>query len=219
MMKVKICGLMEVEHALAAAEAGADFVSMVVAAPGRHRVTIERAREISDTVHNLDNPPEVIGIFLNIPAVEVNRIAGECGLDRVQLSNGEEWAYCLEIEKPVIKVVHMTERKKASEIITEIEEGYKIVLGKDVIYLLDTQVGNVFGGTGQTFDWEMSKEAAEKFDVMVAGGLTPENVGQLIREVNPWGVDVSSGIETNGIKDIKKIQDFIDNAKGAGGRK
>ncbi len=219
MTKVKICGLMEVEHALTAAGEGADFVGMIVAAPGRRKVTIERAREISEAVHRLDNPPVVVGIFMDLPAGDVNRIAGECGLDRIQLSNGEDWEYCLEIEKPVTKVVHMVEGKKASEVVAEIEEGFKKVSGKDVICQLDTQAGGAYGGTGKTFDWEMAKEAAEKFNLIVAGGLTPENVGQLIRQVNPWGVDVASGVETDGVKDNEKIRTFIKNAKQAGERK
>jgi phosphoribosylanthranilate isomerase len=214
-MKVKICGLMEIEHALAAAGGGADFIGLVFA-ESRRQVTLKKAAEISELIHRLKNPPEVVGVFVNLPAPEINRIAEECGLDRVQLSNGEGWERCLEIEKPVTKVVHMTEGKKAPEVIKEIEEGYKAVPGKDVICLLDTQAGNIYGGTGQTFDWELAKEAAERFPIMVAGGLTPENVRRLVREVRPWGVDVSSGVETGGRKDIWKIREFIEKAKGAG---
>ncbi len=213
MTKVKICGLSEVEHALAAAEAGADFLG-VMFAPSRRQVTPERAAEIAGAVHSLENPPEVVGVFVDLPAKEVNEIAAKCGLDRVQLSDGEDWSYCLEIERPVTKVVHIVEGKKASEVIAEIEEGYKVVSKKDVICQLDTQVGDVYGGTGQTFNWELAGEAASKFQIMVAGGLTPENVGRLITEVNPWGVDVSSGVETDGKKDIKKIIEFINRAKG-----
>ena len=213
---MKICGLSEVEHAIAAAKADADFVGMVFA-PSRRQVSVKRAAEISEAVHSLKNPPEVVGIFLNLPATEVNRIAGECGLDRVQLSNGEDWRYCLEIKRPVTKVVHITEGKKAGDITTEIEEGYKVVSKKDVICLLDTQVRNIYGGTGQTFNWELAKEAAERFPVMVAGGLTPDNVGHLVGQVHPWGVDVSSGVETNGKKDSAKIRAFIEAVKEAGG--
>ena len=213
MTKVKICGLSEVEHALAAAEAGADFIG-VVFAPSRRQVTVKQVLEISEAIHSLKNPPEVVGVFVNLPATEVNRIAGECRLDRVQLSDGEDWSYCLEIERPVTKVVHITEGKKASEIITEIEEGLRVVSNKDVICLLDTQVGDIYGGTGQTFNWELARQAADKFPVVIAGGLTPENVGQLIKEVRPWGVDVSSGVETDRKKDIKKIIEFINRAKG-----
>ncbi len=214
MIRVKICGISEIEHALVAGKAGADFVGLIFA-PSQRQVSVERATEIAKAVHSLANPPKVVGVFLNLPAAGVNRIAEECGLDRVQLSDGEGWSYCLEIERPVTKVVHMVEGKKAGEIVREIEEGYKVALGKDVICQLDTQIGNAYGGTGQTFNWELAKEAAEKFPIMVAGGLTPDNVGQLVREVQPWGVDVSSGVETNGQKDAAKIRAFIEAVRQA----
>ena len=215
MTRVKICGISEIEHALAAAGLGADFVGIMFA-PSRRQVSADRAVEISEAVRALADPPEVVGVFVNLPAEEVNRIADYCRLDRVQLSGDEDWQYCLEIEKPVTKVVHITEGKPASKVVREIEEGLELASGKDVLCQLDTQVGDAYGGTGQTFNWELAKEAAARFPVIVAGGLTPENVGRLIREVKPWGVDVSSGVETGGRKDIDKIRDFIKKAKGGG---
>ena len=115
----------------------------------------------------------------------------------------EDFFYELNLIKPIRQALH--------------EEGFKVVSNKDVICLLDTQVGNLYGGTGQTFNWELAKEAARRFPVMVAGGLTPDNVGRLIAEVNPWAVDVSSGVESDGIKDIDKIVAFISKAREAGG--
>ena len=218
MTKVKICGLSGVEHALAAVEAGADFVGVVFAS-SRRQVTAKQALEISKAVHSLENPPEVVGVFVNLPAEEVNRIAGECQLDRVQLSGDEDWQYCLQIERPVIKVVHVGEGQEAGEVIKEMDEGFRVVSKKDVICLLDAQIGNVYGGTGHAFNWKLAAEVAKKFQIMVAGGLNPKNVGQLISEVNPWGVDVSSGVETDGKKDIKKIVEFINKAKEVGGRR
>jgi phosphoribosylanthranilate isomerase len=87
--------------------------------------------------------------------------------------------------------------------------------GKEFIILLDTKVGNLSGGTGQRFDWRVARQVAAGFPVMVAGGLTPDNVSDLVREVRPWGVDVSSGVETNGRKVDAKIAAFIEAVKKA----
>jgi phosphoribosylanthranilate isomerase len=87
--------------------------------------------------------------------------------------------------------------------------GYQQVTSRALICLLDSKIGNVYGGTGQAFDWELGKEAAARFPVIIAGGLTPNNVGRLVKEFHPWGVDVSSGVESHGKKDEAKIIDFI----------
>ncbi len=209
MTRVKICGLSEVEHVLAAAEAGTDFVGFVFA-ESRRRVTAEQAVELVKAIGRLHQRPETVGVFADAKADEVNEIAERCHLDRVQLSGDETWQYCAHISRPVIKVLHVSQATTADQVLASIEEGRSILRGREFTCLLDSKIGKTHGGTGQTFDWKVAKRVASEFPIIVAGGLGPLNVAELVREAHPWGVDVSSGVETAGRKDPAKIRDFIE---------
>lgn len=211
MVKVKICGIREVEHALVASQTGADFVGLIFA-ESKRQITPKKAKEIVDSVRRLKEHPLTVGLFVNTPASEVNRIARECGLDVVQLSGDETWEYCLDIEKPVIKAVHVSDYENSQAIIHYLKSG-QIMLGDRFPPLLDSGGKGTYGGTGEVFDWEVAREISSRFNVILAGGLTPENVGKAIRLVRPWGVDVSSGVETGGKKDSLRIKAFIDAVK------
>jgi phosphoribosylanthranilate isomerase len=203
--RIKICGLTQAEHALVAGQAGADFLGLVFA-PSRRQITPEKARELVHAVCGLATKPAVVGVFVNRPAEEVNRIADYCSLDWVQLSGHESWVYCQEIKKPVIKVIHISPSTTVEEVLSNIETGHRMLAKKEFVCLLDS----TYGGSGQTFDWNVAVEVAARFPVIVAGGLTPTNVGELLLAVKHWGVDVSSGVETDGQKDPAKIRAFIE---------
>jgi phosphoribosylanthranilate isomerase len=209
---VKICGISDIESAIAASQAGTDYLGMVFA-PSRRQISLEKAIKIVDAVHQLDSHPQIVGVFVNKPASEVNQIANYCKLDWVQLSGNETWEYCKKIETPIIKVFHIARDARQAEISADVWKGYSLIPPNQLICLLDSTVEDTYGGTGTTFDWQLAKEVSEKFSVMIAGGLTPDNVGQLIKLTNPWAVDVSSGVETNGKKDATKMKAFIDTVR------
>ena len=206
--RVKICGIRDKTHALAAVEAGADFIGLVFA-PSKRQVTPTKACEIASAVKKSSDATKVVGVFVNALATDVDRIADFCALDWVQLSGDETWQYCQELKKAIIKVIHVSSGQKTDEILADIETGYQLLPEKELVCLLDSRVGGAYGGTGQVFNWQLAREVSVRFPVMIAGGLTAANVGQLVREVKPWGVDVSTGVESNGLKDASKIRAFV----------
>jgi phosphoribosylanthranilate isomerase len=209
--KVKICGITEASYARAAIEAGADLIGVVFAASPR-QVTYDKAREIAAAVKKR---LPVVGVFVNMPADTVNSVAASCGLDWVQLSGDETWEYCQQMEKPVIKAIHISPERSEKELIAHLEDGQRVLGSRSPIYLLDTFVEQKYGGTGQVFTWEIARRAATKYPVIIAGGLLPANVGQVVAELKPWGVDVSSGVESGGVKDVEKIKAFIQAVRSA----
>ena len=214
MTRVKICGIREKAHALAAIEAGADFIGLVFA-PSRRQVTPEQAGKIVNAAKSRSDVIGTVGVFVNTPAAEVNAIADSCNLDWVQLSGDESWEYCREISKPVIKAIRIRQGQSPEQILADLATGAKILTPKKCLYLLDSELKGRYGGTGTTFDWNLARQAAEQFPVIIAGGLAPENVAEVIKMVTPWGVDVSSGVETGGVKDIAKIRAFIEAVRKA----
>jgi phosphoribosylanthranilate isomerase len=210
--KIKICGITEVAYAQAAIEAGADLIGVVLA-PSPRKVTYEKAREIVAAVKKHYFP--VVGVFVNMPASAVNIVAAFCGLDWVQLSGDEGWGYCQQIEKPVIKAVHIMPDWDEEKLLAYLEEGQKKMGARSPVYLLDTFVEDKYGGTGKVFTWKIARRAAAKYPAIIAGGLQPENVGEVVSSLKPWGVDVSSGVESHGVKDVAKIKAFIQAVRSA----
>jgi phosphoribosylanthranilate isomerase len=208
MTHIKICGIKTEEQALAAAEAGADFIGLVFAQSPR-QITPAQAKRIVTALKNAKAAIKKVGVFVNTPVSTVNRTADSCNLDWVQLSGDEPWEYCRELARPVIKVIRVSRNQKAEQVCKDLSYGINLLSGQECMLHIDSNAREKYGGTGRTFDWKLAKPIAEKFPVIVAGGLTPDNVAEAIRTISPWGVDVSSGVETKGVKDMDKIVQFI----------
>lgn len=220
MTKVKICGIQQPADAVAAAEAGADFIGMVFV-PGRHR-RVDQA-EAKSVVRSLETSsacgpdlagPKIVGLFAGQTLEEVNQAIDACGLDMAQLCGGESLDYCRQVNAPVIKVVHVAVPATGPEAVGVLAEQAASYRDAGHLVTLDRLVDGIQGGTGHSFDWEIAAQLGQRgISFLLAGGLSPDNVARAVAEVQPWGVDVSSGVETGGFKDRKKIQAFIDSAK------
>ncbi len=202
MVRVKICGLMCVEDAMAAVQAGADALGFVFA-PGRHCVTPEQARVMIAAL-----PPFVntVGVFVNEDAAIVRRVADFCHLGMLQFQGDESPDYCAGFSR-VIKGFKIKDKASLTRL-----QAYDVAA-----YLLDSYVAGQSGGTGRTFNWELVQGLSAARPVILAGGLTPANVSRAIEVVQPYAVDVSSGVENgSGRKDPEKMIEFVRQAKSSG---
>lgn len=210
---VKICGVRRPEDALVAAEAGADYIGMVFVPGRRRRIEPAAARVITDSLRALGtDAPRSVGLFGDQPLEEVLDTIAAAGLDYVQLCGDESAEYCERVRQHagVIKVLHVADDAEIDGMV-ELTDAYAAA---GCTITLDSQVSGLHGGTGQSFDWSIAAGLAESGrQFLLAGGLTPENVADAVAQVDPWGVDVSSGVETDGKQDSEKIRRFIANAR------
>jgi len=204
MTLVKICGLQTIEHALAAADAGADMLGLVFAT-SRRQISPEQAALIAEAVRANSHAQRVsiVGLFVNEAPERMLAIVRQCSLDAIQLSGDE--ACELVIQLPGIALLKAIRIDGAPSEAGWLEAHH----APDVRLLVDAHVPGSYGGAGVLADWGRAAELARRRSIMLAGGLTPENVDTAIRQVRPWGVDVSSGVETNGLKDVAKIRAFV----------
>ncbi len=210
MTLVKICGLRTIEHALAAADAGADMLGLVFAA-ARRQVSPEQAALIAEAIRATphDRRVTIIGLFVNEAPERMLSTARQCGLDAIQLSGDETREVAGQL--PDIALIKTIRLDGAPS-----EAGWLDAnQARDVRLLVDAHVPGSYGGAGVLADWGRAAALARERSIVLAGGLTPENVGGAIRQVHPWGVDVSSGVEINGVKDAAKIRAFVAAARAA----
>jgi phosphoribosylanthranilate isomerase len=202
MVKVKICGITNLEDALAAVNWGADALGFVFA-PSPRQVT---RQQVANIVAGL--PPFVckVGVFVDSELQEVKETMRACGLDLAQLHGSESPDFCQELFPRVIKSFRVED-----ESVLALLPQYKVSA-----YLLDSYDVALKGGTGRSFDWGIAKKAGQYGPIILSGGLTSANVRQAIAQIQPYAVDVSSGVESKpGVKDHAKLRAFLETAKKA----
>ena len=200
-LKVKICGITNAEDAAAAVESGADALGFVFYRKSPRYIEPTLARQIIMSLPPLVIP---IGVFVNEDQQVVRNLMDDCGLGLAQLHGDESAIYCKELGRTVLKALRVKDR---STFLALAEfRGRASVRG----FILDSFSDQAYGGTGQVLDWQLAAEVAKAASVLLAGGLTPDNVEKAIQAVQPYGVDVSSGVEASpGKKDHDKVRSFI----------
>lgn len=202
---VKICGITNQDDATAAVEAGADALGFVFYKKSPRSVEPFVARQIIERLPPFVTP---VGVFVNEDVAVVRRLMDDCGLALAQLHGDESTSYCLELKRPILKSLRVKDRSAFLALAEYC--GLAGVRG----FVLDAFSDQAYGGTGQVIDWAVAAEAAKAANILLAGGLTPDNVGKAIQAVQPYGVDVSSGVEREpGKKDHEKVRAFIRAAK------
>jgi len=205
MVRVKVCGITNLEDALDAQKLGADALGFVFASSPRQ---VSR-QQVANIVAEL--PPFVckVGVFVDSELREVRETMRICDLDLAQLHGAEPPDFCQEIFPRVIKSFRVKD-----ESVLQLLPGYKVRA-----YLLDSYDATLKGGTGRSFDWDIARKAAGYGPIILSGGMNPDNVREAIKQVQPYAVDVSSGVESEpGKKDHDKLRSFIEAAKREGER-
>jgi phosphoribosylanthranilate isomerase len=210
---IKICGVRSPEIARVVAENGADLMGLIFA-PSRRLVAEAQAQQIVAALAEAGKSrPKVVGVFVNERVETMNRLADSVGLDFVQLSGDEAAEIHGDISRKIIKALRLPAGMSFDEARREAERYLDCAVPAWAL-LLDTHVSGSYGGNGIQGDWEVARQLAERYPIILAGGLHPDSVSEALVTTRPFGVDVSSGVETDGVKDPVKIRQFIAAARG-----
>ena len=196
--RVKICGITRIEDALAAAHNGADAIGLVFYAESPRNVSLQAAQEIVDAL-----PPfiSVVGLFVNASENKIQTVLSQLRLDVLQFHGDETVADCAQFNLPYLKAIRVKPDTNLLQYCLEFNSAQAL--------LLDAHSDAAYGGTGQVFDWDLIPQNLPK-PIILAGGLNAQNVGDAIKQAQPYAVDVSGGVEqSKGIKDAAKIAAFM----------
>lgn len=201
-VRIKICGITNLDDALAAVDFGADALGFVFFRGSPRFISCKDAAAI---IKNLPSFITTIGVFVDEKPKEIKKITDSTGIDVIQLHGNEPPEMC-NLSRRIIKAIRVKSLESLDPLIY-----YRDMVS---VFLLDTFTPNVFGGTGQIFNWDIAVEAKQFGRIILSGGLTPDNISNAVTRVKPYGVDVSSGVESEkGKKDHKKMKLFIERAK------
>ncbi len=218
-MKIKICGITNLGDAMMALEAGADMLGFNFYPNSPRYIPPAVCASILKRLDGQKYLFTSVGVFVNASVEEIHSILGETGLQVAQLSGDEPVENLTALGRRAFKSVRLpgTEAPSAEKRTNNSSQSIKAYAdlrkGETPAFLLDSLVQGAYGGTGMVTDWERAAEMADQYPILLAGGLTPENVQAAIEQVHPWGVDVASGVESSpGKKDATKVKQFILNA-------
>ncbi|MGC1379343.1 MAG: phosphoribosylanthranilate isomerase [Anaerolineales bacterium] len=219
-MKIKICGITSLEDARTAIEAGADYLGFNFYPPSPRSILPEACAQITSVLRQEYPQVQLVGVFVNMPVAQVKAILTGCGLHLAQLHGDESVKMLAEFEGMAFKAVRLsTDSITDSRIRTDFKSYAQFRGGQAPVLLVDAAVKGAYGGTGVTADWSAAAELARRYPLLLAGGLTAENVGAAVRQVRPWGVDTASGVEASpGKKDAEKMKAFVDEIRKIDGR-
>lgn len=204
-MKIKICGITNLEDALAAVDCGADMLGFNFYPPSPRYISIDQCALICEALAPYRPGLLLVGVFVNFTAEHVQAILTRCCLDLAQLSGDEPPETLDRLDSSAFKGLRPADQEELAELLDRYSPAPHAPA-----YLVDANRPGAYGGSGKIADWSLASSLAVRQPILLAGGLTPENVAEAVWTVRPWGVDVASGVEsTPGRKDVDKIRRFI----------
>ncbi|MGE5263722.1 MAG: phosphoribosylanthranilate isomerase [Acidobacteriota bacterium] len=211
MVKVKICGITNLDDAIAAADAGADLLGFVFYEKSPRHIPPEGAGQIASALHRRSAIPSLVGVFVDELPDRVEQIIESVPLDLVQLHGHESIQTLLRLSPYAFKALRPRNHDEAWE---QIRQYHRTLNETTPAFIVDAFDAARYGGTGVRGDWDVAAPIAREFPILLAGGLTKQKVAHAIRSVQPWGVDVSTGVERAlGFKDHNRVREFIREAK------
>ncbi|MEP7358859.1 MAG: phosphoribosylanthranilate isomerase [Anaerolineales bacterium] len=206
-VQTKICGLTNLDDTLAAVDSGADYLGFNFYAKSPRRIEADTCARIIAELARRGARVKTVGVFVNHSPAEVVALMDQCGLDLAQLHGDEQLEHL-----PALRGRAFIVLRGAPPPAATLQELARLGPGQPA-FLVDAHAPGLYGGSGQLADWDATAALAARFPIFLAGGLTPDNVAAAVAQVNPWGVDVASGVEAApGKKDAQKMRAFVENA-------